>query len=281
MTRDLLDLTKPRLTFVALLTTLLGFMVGTEGAMDRMLLLHTMLGSALTGGGANALNQYLERDIDARMRRTANRPLPGGRLRASQALAFGLALAVGGTAYLYFLVNALTAACGALTLFTYVCVYTPLKRVTKLNTFAGAVPGALPPLMGLAASSGELGIPALVLFSILFVWQLPHFYAIAWIYREDYAQGGLRMIANEEREGHRLGWQIFAYSLLLIPVSLTPVYARMAGEAYFFTALTAGVVFLTMACGTVIDRMASARRFMAASIIYLSAIIVVMIADRV
>ncbi len=283
MISDFVELTKPRLTLVSLFTVLLGFMVGiSSGPLNWMLLFHAMLGSALTGGGANALNEYLERDTDARMLRTADRPLPSGRLRPSQALIFGLSSALIGPAYLYFFVNPLTAACGVLTLFSYLCIYTPLKRITTLNTFAGAVSGAMPPVMGVAAATGDLGMPALILFSFLFVWQLPHFYSIAWIYREDYLRGGFLMTAGGEKEGgHRMGWQIFFFSLLLIPVSLTPVYAGLAGQIYFFAALTSGVIFLTMACGMIIYRMTPARRFMAASIIYLSALIVVMIADRV
>lgn len=281
MTRDYFELTKPRLTVMALLTTLLGFVTGSAGRPDWALMAHAFFGSALAGGGANALNQYLERDIDARMRRTEKRPIPSGRVGAREALVFGVALSVAGVAHLYFFVNALTAGLGALTILSYVGVYTPLKSRTHWNTFVGAVPGALPAMMGWAAATDRVGVEAWVLFTILFFWQLPHFYSIAWMYREDYASGGLRMITEHEKVGYRLGWQIVFYSLVLIPASLAPVYVGMAGQVYFFTAFTAGALFVTFAFGMVIYRMAPARRFMAASIVYLSTLIVVMIADRV
>src|SRR5436309_5120157 len=184
---DFVELTKPRITFLVLITTMVGFYMGSADGFRLLLLFHTILGTGLVASGASALNQYVERDLDARMLRTRNRPLPGGRLLLSEALAFSLAISITGMIYLNFFVNGLTSLLGALTLIAYIFVYTPLKTRTALCTLIGAIPGATPPLMGWTAARGEIDAVALSLFAILLLWQMPHFFAIAWLYTEDYA----------------------------------------------------------------------------------------------
>lgn len=274
-----LELTKPRLTFTALLTTLLGLLAARlplTGAQTAC----ALLGAALVGGGANALNQYFERDVDALMKRTERRPLPSGRLKPFEALVFAYAATAAGTAILWAGTTPLAAALGLATVILYAFVYTPLKRLTTLNTYVGAVPGALPVVIGWTAAGGRLDAGAAALFALLFFWQLPHFYSIAWIYRDDYARGGLKMVTATDTDGWKLGWRILLTSIILVPAALSPVYAGVAGEVYFLTTLTLGVVFVTFAFGMIVFRMQPARGFMAASIVYLCAMIVVMIADR-
>jgi protoheme IX farnesyltransferase len=238
------ELVKARLTSLVLITTLVGFYLGRRGGMDYILLLHTLLGTALLAGGAAALNQFLEREHDARMKRTEDRPLPSGRLSADHALLFGGACSAAGLIYLALGVNLLTALLGVLTLSTYLFVYTPLKRLTPLNTVVGAIPGALPPLMGWTAATGEISIGGWSLFAILFFWQLPHFLAIAWIYREDYARAGFVMLPVIDPDGRRTGQQAVSHTLGLLPVSLAPFLFKMVGPVYFAGALILGLVFL-------------------------------------
>jgi protoheme IX farnesyltransferase len=195
------DLVKARLTTLVLLTTLVGFYLGWHGPMNYGLMFHALLGTALVAGGAAALNQLLEREYDARMRRTASRPLPSGRLQPVSVMLFGGACSVVGLVYLALLVNPLTSVIGAVTLVSYLFIYTPLKRVTWLNTAVGAIPGAMPPLMGWAAARGELGGGGLALFAILALWQMPHFFAIAWIYRDEYARAGFLMLPQVDPDG--------------------------------------------------------------------------------
>ncbi|MEP7220278.1 MAG: heme o synthase, partial [Bacteroidota bacterium] len=196
MTRfgDYVELTKPRLTLLSVLTTLAGFYVARQGPLDVMLLMHTLIGTFMVGGGCGALNMYVEREHDTLMRRTMNRPLPSGKLPPVEALVFGLLLTIGGTLYLWLMVNPLTAILGAVTVVSYVLFYTPMKRLSTLNTVIGGIPGALPPVMGWAAARGSLSPEAAVLFAILFFWQMPHFLARAWMYREDYARAGYKML---------------------------------------------------------------------------------------
>ncbi len=276
-----LQLAKPRLLGLALATTLVGFALGTDGPLDHAALLAAALaGAALIGAGANALNQVLERDVDARMRRTAERPLPSGRLRTGEALAFGVLAAASGGAILAALVNPLTALLGAATFFSYVLFYTPLKRVTPLNTFVGAIPGALPAVMGWTAAGRALDAEALALFLLIFVWQLPHFYSIAWVHREDYVRSGLRMVTGEDPDGRRTARRILFYSAVLVPVSLLPALAGLAGWAYSFSALLAGVCLLGLAARLGARRMEGAQGFASASILYLMTIIVTLMADK-
>jgi protoheme IX farnesyltransferase len=237
----------------------------------------TLVGTALVAGGAGALNQWLERARDARMRRTANRALPSGRLSPSQALIFGVLLSVFGTALLLLLVNRLAAALTLLTLVLYVLVYTPLKSVTTLNTVVGAVPGALPPMIGWAAATDQLGPQAWTLFLIVFLWQFPHFLAIAWIHREDYARAGFRMLTGRDARGTMTGAAAVSYALALVPAGLLPATIGLAGPLYFAGALFLGLLYLGDA--VYFWRQASdarARRLLWMSFVYLPAILILL-----
>jgi protoheme IX farnesyltransferase len=240
----LCELVKARLTLLVVLTTAVGFYVGWRGAMEFWLLLHTLSGTALVACGAAALNQWWEREHDARMRRTAERPLPSGRLQAETVLVIGGVVSAGGLVYLALAVNVLTALLAAATFVSYVFIYTPLKRVTWLNTAIGAVPGALPPLMGWTAARGELSAEGWGLFAILFFWQIPHFLAIAWLYREDYEKAGFVMLPSVDPEGFRTGRQAVSHALGLLMVSLTPFLFRLTGLVYLAGALLLGVLFV-------------------------------------
>lgn len=269
-TADFIELTKPRIAGMVLAATLAGFYMASEAGMDWMLLLHTLIGTAMTGGGASAINHVLEREPDMLMERTRNRPLPAGRITASQGWAFGIALSLLGTIYLAVMVGGVASFLAALSIVLYTAIYTPLKRVTYHNTVIGAVPGALPPLIGWAAAAGTLPTEAWTLFAILFFWQLPHFYAIAWMYRDDYKNGGFRMIASDDPLGERIAVRISGQILALIAASLTPVIWGMTHRAYFFIALALGITFL--AGGLVMSRSKtreSARGLLLVSVIYL------------
>ncbi len=276
------ELTKPRISVMVLLTMAAGFALGAPGTVAVLAMLHALVGTALIAGGANALNQLLERDTDAKMRRTQRRPLPSERLQPAEALAFGGALSVAGTLYLTWLVNPLTGALGAATLLAYVFVHTPMKRFTSLATVVGALPGAMPPLIGWAAARGELGAGAWVPFAILGVWQLPHFLAIAWIYRDDYARAGLPTLAAHDPEGRATGRQILNWSLALLPVSLLPTVMGLAGSVYFFGALILGAGFLLVGLGMVRGvTQARARAVFVASLIYIPLVFSLMVIDKV
>src|SRR5450432_4776890 len=216
------DLTKARLTTLVLLTTAVGFYIGERGAMDFMLFFNALAATALVAAGASALNQLLERDYDAKMRRTQSRPLPSGRLQPTTVAIFGGVCSVAGLVYLALAVNLLTSVLGAVTLVSYLFIYTPLKRVTWLNTAIGAIPGALPPLMGWTAARGGLSGEGWALFAILFFWQLPHFFAIAWMYRDEYAKAGFKMLSNVDANGRRTAEQSVSNTLALLAVSLCP-----------------------------------------------------------
>jgi protoheme IX farnesyltransferase len=276
------DLVKVRLTFLVLLTTVVGFYIGTRGAMDLALMTHALLGTALLACGAAALNQLCEREHDAKMRRTENRPLPSGRLQPETVLLFGGLCSVAGLVYLAFAVNLLTAAIGAVTLASYVFVYTPLKRVTWLNTAVGAVPGALPPLMGWTAARGELAGEGWALFAILFFWQIPHFLAIAWMYRDEYAKAGFVMLPSVDPDGFRTGRQAVSHTLGLLTVSLLPFLFRLAGPLYALGALVLGTLFL--GCAWQFSRQLTrvrARALFFASILYLPLLLGLMVLDKV
>ena len=277
---DYLFLTKPRLVSLVLATTLLGFLLGTDSPPDIFLLFHALFGSFLMGAGSIALNQFFEKDVDAKMKRTESRALPSGKLNARNVLAFGVTLAGLGFSELVVFVNPLTGVLGGVTFFTYVFFYTPLKRVTPFNTFVGAVPGALPIVMGWTAVRGVWDLEATLLFLILFVWQLPHFLAIAWVYREDYAKSGLLMLPNFDPSGKRTGRQIIFYSALLLPVSLLPVWTGLCGVLYLCAALLAGGIFLIMAIFLSLRQMDNAKKFVLASIYYLTFIVFSMLADK-
>src|SRR3954453_19701905 len=240
---DYYELTKPRMNALVVITTAVGYFMAVRGFAEWARLLHTVLGTALTAAGASVLNQYVEIDLDAKMPRTANRPLPAGRVSPIEALSFGVLLSAAGVLYLASLVNPLSAALAALTLVTYVFLYTPLKTRTSLCTVVGAVPGAIPPMIGFPAVDGVLSPGAWALFSILFFWQLPHFLAIAILYRDDYARGGFRMLPVFDRKYHLTTRLIVLYALTLIPVTLIPVMLSMAGWIYCAAAALLGAAF--------------------------------------
>lgn len=276
------DLIKARLTLLVLLTTLVGFYIGFRGPMDYALMFHTMLGTALVASGAAALNQLLEREHDAKMRRTQNRPLPSGQLQPVTVMLFGGVGAVAGLVYLALLANPLTSVIGAVTLVSYLFIYTPLKRVTWLNTAVGAIPGGLPPLMGWAAARGELSGGGWALFAILAFWQMPHFFAIAWIYRDEYAKAGFQMLPNVDPDGSRTGRQSVSYTMALLAVSLCPFRFHLAGPVYLIGAILLGGAYLWCALrfARQLD-VPSARRLFFASIIYLPMLLILLVADKV
>ena len=277
---DYLALTKPRLTFLALVAVLVGFLMGSLRPLDWGRLLVTLFGAALVGGGGNALNQWWERDADALMRRTRGRPLPARRLMPNEALVFGLASASLGLLLLAIAVNAVAAILGVITLVSYVALYTPMKRITSLCTLIGAVPGALPPMIGWAAARGTLALEAWVLFAILFLWQLPHFLAIAWVHREDYARAGFRMLPVVDPEGFSTARQMVLYGLALLPVSLLPTLLGVAGELYFVGAAVVGVWFVGMTIAAARHRTAAlATRLFLASIGYLPVVLGLLVLD--
>lgn len=277
-----LALTKPRVTLMVLLTALAGFYLACLHSVDLLLALHTLLGTGLIAGGTAGLNQILESDADARMRRTRSRPIPSQRLEPASALGFAVALTIGGALYLALAVNPLTALLGVLTSILYLFVYTPLKTRTPVCTAIGAIPGAIPPLMGWTAVRNEIDLQAAALFLILFFWQFPHFYAISWVYREDYQRGGFRMLAAIDPEGRRTGRHILAHSLLLLGISGLPFLVGMVGWAYLAGASLLGLMMLIFALGTRrICTTRSAQSVMRASLIYLPLLLILLTADKV
>lgn len=276
------DLCKARLTILVLLTTLIGFYVGSPGQVDYLRMFHTVLGTALVASGAAALNQLWERKYDALMRRTQNRPLPSGRLEPAAVLRVGAGCALAGLAYLAAAVNPLTSLLGAVSLVTYLFIYTPLKRVTWLNTAVGAIPGALPPLMGWAASRGELSREGLALFAIQAFWQIPHFMAIAWLYRDEYARAGFKMLPVIDPEGKRTGRQAVGHTLALLAASLAPFLFHTAGPIYLAGALLLGAAFFVAAVRFARDLTPSrARQLFYLSIAYLPLLLGLMVLDKV
>ena len=276
------DLVKARLTTLVLLTTAVGFYIGWEGRMNWLLLFNTLAGTGLVAAGASALNQWLERDFDAKMRRTQSRPLPSGRLQPAAVAIFGGVTSVAGLIYLALAVNLLTSVLGAVTLISYIFIYTPLKRVTWLNTAVGAIPGALPPLLGWTAAGNQLTGEGWTLFAILAFWQLPHFFAIAWIYREDYAKAGFVMLPNVDADGRQTGLQSVSNALALFIVSLCPFLFKMTGVVYLAGAIILGAGFLF--CAIQFSRqltLSRARQLFLASIIYLPLLLALMVFDKV
>jgi len=276
------DLIKARLTLLVLLTTLVGFYIGWQGQMNYLLMFHALLGTALVASGAAALNQLFEREYDARMRRTARRPLPSGRLQPVTVMLFGGVCALVGTIYLALLVNPLTSVLGAISFVSYVFIYTPLKRLTWLNTAVGAIPGALPPLMGWTAARGNLEGGGWALFAILAFWQMPHFFAIAWLYRDEYAKAGFKMLPVFDPTGSRTGQQSVSHTLGLLPISLCPFLFQLAGPIYLTAALVLG--FAYFGCAVQFAKRLdspSAKRLFFASIIYLPLLLIALVADKV
>ena len=279
---DYLELTKPRITLMVVLTAFVGFALGSTGGILTGRLAATLAGTALVAAGASGLNMLLERRTDSLMLRTRNRPLPAGRLRPPEALVWGLALTTTGLALLAWRTGALAAAIAFVTWASYLFFYTPLKTRTSLSTIVGALPGALPPVIGWAAARGRLEPGAFVLFAIVFLWQIPHFLAIAWIYREDYARGGLPMLPVLDPDGRLTGRQAVANTVALLLVSLAPTAAGIAGRAYFAGALTLGLAFTAVAVRAAVLRTPRAARWLfVASILYLVALCTLLLADRV
>ncbi|MFQ3669859.1 MAG: heme o synthase [Verrucomicrobiia bacterium] len=272
---DWAELVKLRLTAMVLFTAFLGFYLGSGGGVDGWLLVNTMAGTALVAAGAAALNQLLEREADGKMRRTADRPLPSGRMSPDEALVLGFSMGVGGLMWLALGVNLLAAVVAAVTLGLYVFVYTPMKRVSAFNTPVGAVAGALPPLLGWVAAQGSVSLMGWTLFAMLFLWQMPHFMAIAWLYREDYARAGFRMISLGDEEGKITAGQGLIYALALVPVTLVPGLAGAAGAAYCAVALVLGLGFGWLALRFFLrPSERSARLLFFGSIVYLPLLMV-------
>ena len=280
--RDYLELTKPRVIWLILMSTGIGCWFGLRGVLDGLVLLHAVSGTGLLAAGTFTLNQWHERDADAKMRRTRLRPLPAGRIRPERAFWFGVALAALGFVQLWLGANLLAGLLGLFTLLSYLLAYTPLKQRSRHSTTVGAVPGAMPPLIGYAAASGTLTAEAWVLFAILFLWQFPHFYSIAWMYRDDYARAGIRMLPVVEPDGESTARRIVLASLILIPVSLLPGLMSMTGRVYLWGALTLGAGFLhyglRVARELTIPR---ARGVLLASVFYLPILYCLMLVDRV
>ncbi len=278
---DFVEMTKPRITSLVVMTTWVGYYAAAYGNVNMGLLVHTLLGTALTCAGTGALNMVLERDFDALMKRTQRRPLPTGRVTPSESLLFGVTLTVAGLLELAAFVNLLASLLAAATVVSYLFFYTPLKRRTWLSTTVGAVPGALPPMIGWAAATGGLEAGAWALFAIQFIWQMPHFYAIAWMYREDYARGGFQMLSVVDRDGALTGRQIAGWSAVLVPASLLPVYLEIAGIFYAGTAVLLGLIMLALSLAVAARHdVTRARRVFLGSILYLPFLMGCLVVDR-
>jgi protoheme IX farnesyltransferase len=278
---DFYELSKPRMNFLVVITTTVGFVMASRGRIDWLLMVHTIVGTALTAAAAAVLNQIIERRHDSLMPRTAQRPLVTGRISLVEAAACGLALGVAGVAYLGLLVNVQTCLLGLTTLVLYLLVYTPLKRMSSLNTVVGAIPGAIPPVMGFTAVDGALSMEAMSVFAILFLWQMPHFLAIAILYQRDYQAAGFKMLPCLEHDQRLTSRMILLYAAALVPVSLLPAVLGMAGAAYFTSAVLMGLAFFScgVSCATSRSR-ADARQLFVASIIYLPLLLGAMVLDR-
>lgn len=278
---DFIELVKPRLVVMILITTAAGFYLGAQQTVDWLRCLHTLVGAGLTAAGVLGLNQYLERDVDAQMKRTQDRPLPGGRMSPITALLVGAVLTGSGMLYLTISVNMLSGFVISLIVVSYLFLYTPLKRKTSLCTLIGAVPGALPPVVGWVAARGTLTGEAWVLFTILFLWQIPHSLAIAYIYREDYAKAGFRLLPVIHPDGTSTCRQIVINCVALLGIGLLPTLYNIAGTVYFFTALLSGVAFLSVGIYLARTRSVKAARYLLyASLVYLPLVYITMALDK-
>jgi protoheme IX farnesyltransferase len=278
---DLVELAKPRINLMVMLTAGIGLLLASGQTPPLALAIAVLTGTGLVAAGGSALNHHWERDTDRLMERTAGRPLPAGRMRPDVALGYGLTVSAAGLLLLALATNVLTASLGLIALIGYVLVYTPLKRITSLATVVGAVPGAIPPMMGWTAASGALDAGAWALFAILFFWQLPHFLAIAWICRDDYARAGLPVSTVGDAGGTRTGRQMVLWAAALVPVSLVPAVLGLAGPTYLFGALLLGVSLLGVSVGFLRRHStAAARRLLLASVVYLPAVLVMLVVDR-
>jgi protoheme IX farnesyltransferase len=280
--KDYVELTKPRITWLILMSTAVGYYFGHDGSWRIWPILHVIIGTGLIASGTAALNQWYEHEADKKMRRTQARPIPSGRITPTKAFWFGVALEVVGSLELWLGVNALTSLLGVLTIVLYLFAYTPLKQKTWWSTTIGAFPGAIPPLIGFAAAANTLTPEAWALFGILFFWQFPHFYAIAWMYREDYSRAGIQMLPVVEPDGESTARQILIYSLVLIPISLLPKWLGMTGSLYMAGALVMGILFLYAGIRVTLDRTrVRARRVLLASVLYLPILYGLMVLDPV
>jgi len=276
-----LALTKPDVSFLVVMTTVAGYALGTRGPLDWLRMAHTVFGTTLIAAGTSALNHYFERDTDALMRRTASRPLPSGQLRPREAFWFALSLLVFGALYLALATNALATLLGIATSIAYLCAYTPLKRRTTLATFVGAFPGAVPPLIGWAAARGTLNLEAWFLFAMLFLWQFPHFDAIAWVYREDYKRAGIKMLPVVDPEGTRTFREILMTAALLVPVSLLPAVTGLAGARYFFGAVVVGIMLVEVCLWAAASKSnIRAKWLMHATVLHLPVLLGLLIYDK-
>lgn len=275
------ELTKPRITFLIVLTSAAGFVLGSRGPVDYVGLVSALFGIGLLSSGIATLNQYAERELDSLMRRTANRPLPAGKLAPWEALAFGSATTVLAEAYLLVFVNPLSALLGLTVIAGYLFAYTPLKTRTSLSTLVGAFPGAVPPLIGWTAARDSISLEGWVLFAILFLWQFPHFLAIAWMYREDYSRAGILMLPVVEPDGRVTAQQIVVYTLMLLPVSVLPFALGMAGRLYLYGAIVLGLLFLYSSLRAAFSMSRQqARRLLLASVLYLPLLFILMVLNR-
>ena len=275
------ELTKPRITFLIVLTAAAGFAMASAGRINYALMLSAMFGIGLLSSGIATLNQYAERDLDGLMRRTATRPLPTGKLMPWEALAFGAGITVAAEIYLLVFVNPLSALLGLTVIAGYVFAYTPLKTRTSLSTMVGAFPGAVPPLIGWTAARDSISIEGWVLFAILFLWQFPHFLAIAWMYREDYSRAGILMLPVVEPDGRVTAQQIVVYTLMLLPVSVLPTVLGMSGRIYLAGAVLLGLLFLYSSLRAAFSMSRQqARRLLLASVLYLPLLFILMVLNR-
>lgn len=275
------ELTKPRVIRSVIFTSAVGFYLASSGRLDLLLLFHTLVGTTLLSGGAAVLNEFLEREADGRMRRTCSRPLPSGRLSEGDALIAGSILIVVGSVYLALLTNLLAAFLGCVTLAVYLLVYTPLKMKTPICTTIGAIPGAIPPLIGWAAAKGSLDSHALLLFAILFAWQFPHFLAISWLYKEDYKRAGFAMLSSIDPDGRRTGRRILIFTVILFGLSVVPVTSGLTGTVYLVGALVLGSVFLWFGFEAALFRTTTAaRHVLMASVVYLPLLLFLMVIDK-
>ena len=276
-----IELTKPRIAVMLVLTAAAGFYLGSEGSFDFLLFLNAMIGIALLAFGVATLNQYIERRTDVLMNRTASRPLPTGRVTPNEALMFGILQCVVSEIYLYFLVNPLTAVLGLTVIVGYVLLYTPLKTRTSASTAIGALPGAMPPLMGWTSASDQITLGAWALFALLFLWQFPHFLAIAWMYRDEYANAGIKMLPVVEPSGRLTARQIVLFTIMLVPVSLAPFFLGFAGPIFLFGALFLGIWFLFESSKAARAKTPlRARRLLLVSVIYLPLIFALVVLDH-
>lgn len=278
---DFAQLVKARLTLLVLFTTAVGFYVGEPGSVDYFTLFHVVFGTAAAAAGAAALNQWWERKADALMSRTKTRPVPAGRMRPTEALILGGALSVFGIGYLAIACNALSAVLGAITIIIYIFAYTPLKRVSTTNTLVGAIPGAIPPLIGWAAARGQIDIGAWSLFVILMLWQLPHFFAIAWMYRDDYSRAGFQMISTDDRTGERSASQSVFFCILLLALGGLPAFLEITSWVYVPVELALGGWFVAMALRFLRMRTpAAARALFITSIVYLPLLLATLVLTK-